>query len=160
MKSARAILKGAACIALAAMVPALGSAFLHPKRPAWIKAPTSHTAHTAHTAHIPADSALEIDLESIRQWKDGVLWIDARSRANFEQEHIPSALPLNSQEWDKELDAVLDTWKSERPTVVYCGGGDCDASLEVALRLKRDAQINNIYILKGGWPAWKASQGK
>lgn len=155
MKSARAILKGAAGIALAAVVPALASAFLHPKRPAWIKA---HTIHIAHTAHSPADRVLEIDMDSIRQWKDGVLWIDARSRANFEQEHIPTALPLNFQEWDKELDAVLDAWKSERPTVVYCGGGDCDASLEVAMRLKRDAQINNIYILKGGWPAWKASR--
>ena len=131
------IWRGMASLCTLAMVPALGSALL--QRPDW------------------NPQIEEIGIESARQLPRA-LWIDARPRAEFEQEHIPTALPLTLAEWETNLDAVLDAWKPALPTIVYCGGANCDTSREVALRLKREAQIENLLVLKGGWPAWKASQ--
>jgi rhodanese-related sulfurtransferase len=125
-----------------ALIPGLGSALFHPKRPAW-------------TREMADD---EIDLAAAMQWKERALWIDARSSEHYEQGHVPGALLLNMQEWDQQLDAVLDRWEPGRPVIVYCGSAACDASREVAAHLRNDVQFDHVYVLKGGWEAWKAAQ--
>lgn len=138
------VLRGVLWMGLAALVPAGAAAIWHPRRPHWI-----------------SDRAVEeIDLATVRRWPAGVLWIDARPGAMYHREHIPDARHLPLEEWEERIDGVLDAWRREIPTVVYCAGGDCDASREVALRLKRDAQMDNVFVLKGGWEAWKNAQGE
>ena len=92
------------------------------------------------------------------RWGKHTLWVDARSRAEFERGHIPGAVLLNEQEWEGTLDAFLDAWRRDLKVVVYCSSASCDASHEVASRLKNEAQIANVFVLKGGWETWQASQ--
>jgi len=38
--------------------------------------------------------------------------------------------------------------------VVYCSSLNCNASREVARRLRDEAQLKNVFVLEGGWEEW------
>jgi rhodanese-related sulfurtransferase len=135
----RALAAQAVIIISLALFPALGAAVFHPKRPSWTR-PTEIEPALAHS------------------WGRNVLWVDARSRADFERGHVPGAVLLNEGEWEQLIDPFLDAWRRGVNVVVYCSSRNCDASAEVARRLRDDAQIENVYVLKGGWEAWQALQ--
>ena len=96
----------------------------------------------------------EIRADTARMWADKVLWVDARPRVRFDAGHISGAILLNEDEWDTLVPQFLDQWDPDKAVVVYCDGGGCEASHAVAERLKKDLQIETVYILKGGDPEW------
>lgn len=126
-----AALRQAVALAALATLPAAGAWMLQPGRTA---------------AVVQEDGTIEPQ----RAEGLGALWVDARPRQEFDQAHVAGALPLNEDEWDASLPAVLEQWTPGRPLVVYCGGGACRASKEVAARL-RDAGLSPVYVLRGGW---------
>jgi rhodanese-related sulfurtransferase len=97
----------------------------------------------------------EVDAAVARSWGDKVIWVDARPRGRFAESHIPGAVLLNEDEWDRLVPAFLDAWEPEKLVVVYCDGGSCDASHSVARRLRGALQLQNVHVLKGGWAAWQ-----
>ncbi len=102
----------------------------------------------------PASVQDEVAASEVRAWGDKVLWVDARPRAKFEAEHLPGAVSLNENEWDRLVPTFLDAWEPEKTVVVYCDGGSCDASHAVARRLREDLKLENVRVLKGGMKAW------
>ncbi len=102
----------------------------------------------------------EVTIKQAREWeaKEGVLWIDARMRSEYDKAHIPGALLLNEVEWNQQAFELMDTLgKNTKPVVVYCDAQKCAASKVIADKL-RELGVNDVNILRGGWPAWKASQ--
>ena len=99
----------------------------------------------------------EIRAETVRLWKDQVVWVDARPRARYDAGHIDGAVLLNEDEWDALVPEFLNVWDPEKAVVVYCDGGGCEASHDVANRLRRDFAIETVYVLKGGYPAWRSN---
>ena len=97
----------------------------------------------------------EVRLATARLWGDQVQWVDARSRAKYERTHIPGALLLNEDEWDKLVGPFLDAWDADKTLVVYCDGGSCEASEAVAERIRTELKIGGVFVLKGGWAAWE-----
>ena len=84
-----------------------------------------------------------------------VIWIDARSAADYRTEHIPAAIYLNQEHWETGIIELMDTWLTQpRPIVVYCGSADCGTSKRIAERLREALPDAEIYSLKGGWDAW------
>jgi rhodanese-related sulfurtransferase len=118
---------------------ALVSGLLHPKAPAWQEPPLG-----------PG----EVRLRAVLAWEEEVVWLDARSRAEYEEAHIPGALLLNEDEWEALFFDFLAVWDPEATIVVYCGGAQCEASQHVAERLRRELGSETIYVLKGGWNEW------
>jgi len=104
-------------------------------------------------AETPASRG-EVTMAIVHNWGDHVLWVDARSRAKYEKGHIPGAILLNEDEWNKLTPAFLDAWDPDVPVIVYCDGGSCDASHAVADRLRSELKIEKVHVLKGGWSAW------
>jgi rhodanese-related sulfurtransferase len=129
-------------LAMAAL-PATLSGVFHPRRPAW-------TAETLAPG--------EILLSTAQSWGNNVLWLDARPAAEFRQDHIPGALLLNEDDWDELLPRVLDVWSRDKFIVVYCSSLKCHASQEVAKRLREEARLPRVYVVKGGWEAWLAAK--
>ena len=86
------------------------------------------------------------------------MWIDARPGGDYTAAHVPGALLLNTEEWDSLLPAVLNSWSPDRKVVVYCSKQTCGASREVARRLREEAGLKNVFVLTGGWEAWKNSE--
>lgn len=119
------------------------TAVLHPRQPVW-------EADVLRPGEVRLDMVLELP---------EVLWVDARTRADFEQDHIPGAVLLNEEEWDTLLFDLFDafTGNPERPIVVYCDGEQCQRSTKVAERLRAETGFDaiDIFVLKGGWSEWK-----
>ena len=85
------------------------------------------------------------------------MWVDARSADDYEAEHVPGALLLNLESWDELFPKFLDQWTPEKKVVVYCSAATCELSREVAERLRTNG-ISSVFVLKGGWEAWKAGK--
>ncbi len=101
----------------------------------------------------------EVSMQAIQErWKGDVLWIDARIQEQFDAGHVPGALLLNEQKFDEQLFGHLDTLQANaKPVIIYCSAAKCEASRHVLERLKQTLPVENVFVLKGGWQAWKAT---
>jgi rhodanese-related sulfurtransferase len=61
---------------------------------------------------------------------------------------------LNEDRWNELLPTLLAQWSLEKKIVVYCSSQSCNASREVAKRLRNEAQLKNVFVLDGGWEQW------
>jgi rhodanese-related sulfurtransferase len=120
-------------------VCATGTAFFHPKKPSW--------------------NSGELTLAVARGLGEKTLWIDARRQVDYDAAHIPGALLLNEDAWDSLIPAVLDAWQEGRAIVVYCSSSGCHTSREVARRLREEVQLPDVFVLQGGWEAWRQAGG-
>lgn len=136
----------ALCLLAAPLIPAGFTAWLHPSRPNWAEL-------NAREKSVSQD---RIDAGEARSHYRDALWLDARSRADYEAAHVPGALLLNEDEWEALLPLVMERWDGVQPMLVYCGGESCHASEAVARRLKRELGEIKVLVLNGGWPAWRA----
>ena len=84
-----------------------------------------------------------------------MFWVDARSADDYAADHVPGAILLNLENWDQLFPKFLDEWSPDKKVVVYCSATSCDLSREVAERLRKN-NIPSVFVLKGGWEAWKA----
>ncbi len=85
---------------------------------------------------------------------DAVVFVDARLADEFEAGHIAGAFhldPLLSQ--GEGMGTIADNFPAEQRMVVYCGGGDCDASKVVVNELSKRG-FTGLHIMVEGFPAW------
>lgn len=122
-----------------AVAPTLAAAVFHPRSPGW-------SPETVREGEISLLAAIALG--------EKALWIDARPEQEYEREHVPGAAPLNEDRWDQLLEALLGRWIPGQPIIVYCDNRLCRASHGVAQRL-REAGLHPVYVLHGGWEAWK-----
>jgi rhodanese-related sulfurtransferase len=128
---------------LLAALPALLAGWLHPHRPTW-----SWTQPAVN----------EVSVRTVRAWPTAPLWVDARSATAYRQQHIPGAVLCNEDAWESLLPGFLEAWQPGTKIVVYCDAASCAASQSVALRLQRELNLPDIYVLQGGWTAWQQTQ--
>jgi rhodanese-related sulfurtransferase len=129
------------------LAAAAGSHFFHPRAPAW------------HEVEEPLRDD-EVALENIsRNWKNDVLWIDARPRPQFEKAHIPGAINISEQELEDQLiEHVAVLQDNRKPVVVYCDSGACKASRKIRDYLAPRFPAGEFFVLRGGWQAWEKAQ--
>jgi len=125
-----------------AFLPAIGQALYYRGDAAWQQPPTD---------------AAQVSVAQARSWDAAVLWIDARPDEQFTTAHVPGAIQLNEDAWDKLLPKVLAAWSTERKVIVYCSRQTCNLSHEVAERLRKEDGLKNVYVLQGGWEEWQKS---
>jgi rhodanese-related sulfurtransferase len=128
-----------------ALVPALLAAWLHPRRPAWSWA---------------RPAVAELSLADAMSLAPPPVWVDARPDEEYAAQHVPGALSLNEDHWEELLPKFLAVWRPGTRVVVYCNSQRCDASREVAVRLRHELQIGDVFVLQGGWNAWLEAQKK
>lgn len=111
----------------------------HPRRPVWFQETLA-----------PGEEVLP----TVLAWGEKVLWVDARSAEDYGTEHVPGAILLNLEDWDRLFPKFLDRWEPEKKVVVYCSAATCELSRAVAERLRKNG-VSSVFVLKGGWEAWK-----
>ena len=99
----------------------------------------------------PSESAT---VDQARAWGENVIWVDARPDEEFARDHVPGAVSLNEDRWNELLPQFLAVWSPGKKIVVYCSSLSCNASREIAARLRKEAQIPEVFVLEGGWEAW------
>jgi rhodanese-related sulfurtransferase len=123
--------------------------FFHPLAPAWY-------------AVVAPPEQDEVTLEKIQsEWGGQVLWLDARTEVLYSLGHIPGAKLLNEQGFDGQLFDLIEVLQTnDLPVVIYCGGEKCEASRKIKQRLVESLPLENVWVLKGGWPSWLTAGGK
>jgi len=126
-------------LAALAFAPGLGEAIYFRHQISW------------QSAVLPSEM---VTVDQARTWGGNVIWVDARPKEEFAGDHVPGALSLNEDRWNELLPQFLAMWSPEKKVVVYCSSLSCNASREVARRLRREAQLPDVFVLEGGWEAW------
>jgi rhodanese-related sulfurtransferase len=127
-------------------------------------APPTATAPAAelHAVTIPPVPASEPFVELTPQQVDLLydrhsLFIDARMTSQFEEGHVAGALSIPIWEAgvpDKIAAAVFEVeGDKSRPIVIYCNGGECEDSHNLA-RMFFDDGYSALYVYKDGYPDW------
>lgn len=125
----------ALALLLVAVLPALGTAWLHPKRPDWSRR-----------------SPATVALDEVRGWPIAPLWVDVRTSEDFDRAHLPGAISLPADaSWEDGLANVISAWAPSQRIVVYCEYSYCPAGRDVAERLTRELG-EPVVVLKEGWP--------
>jgi rhodanese-related sulfurtransferase len=110
------------------------------------------------SAGAPADGHF-LDLEQAHEaFFAGEVFLDARPRHEYDAAHIEGAYPLSTEAISEGqagdvLDELLALGYSQ-PMVIYCHGGDCDASENTAIRLQAMG-FTNLRIMKAGFDEWR-----
>lgn len=122
-----------------AFLPAIGETFYFRDKVSWQK---------------PVADSEMVTVDQARAWGDAVLWVDARPDYEFQKDRVPGALELNEDRWNELLPSFLHQWSPDKKVVVYCSSQSCNASREVARRLRTVTQLPNVFVLEGGWEVW------
>jgi rhodanese-related sulfurtransferase len=128
----------AGLILLAALMLGGVTAAVHPKRPSFLG---------------PPNDPNEITLAQTSSQGTKILWVDARSDAEFAAGHIPGAISLNFDNWPDAFPKFLDHYDPSQKVIVYCSASSCQLSREIAAKL-RASGVADARFLKGGWEAW------
>jgi len=135
----KSLLRQTAVLIGLALLPSIGQALYYRDKVSW---------------QTPVAASEMLTLAQARGAAD-LIWIDARPEEEFERERVPGALLLNEDRWNELLPQVLAIWAPEKRVVVYCSSESCGSSREIAHRLRKEAGLTNVFILEGGWEAWK-----
>jgi rhodanese-related sulfurtransferase len=138
------MIREALVISLLTLLAAAGTHFFHPRAPSW------------HLSEEPVGEHETSMAEIATKWKGDVFWIDARVDEQYTAEHVPGAISLNEQNFDSALFDHIETLQDlKKPMIIYCGGEKCEASTKIRQALVERLPLENVFVLKGGWQAWK-----
>ncbi len=102
----------------------------------------------------------ELEIDDITHAKTlydtgNVLFVDARSIADYHDGHIKGAVPLPVGQYDDKIDAFLELHDLDIPIVTYCSGRTCEDSHYLA-QLLMERGYMNISVMIDGFPGWEA----
>ena len=100
----------------------------------------------------PGDEEIKPAEGKKRLDKGGSLFLDVRPNLNYQVGHIPGSLSLPMEKFDEVFPRLEAQLRNSMDVIVYCAGYGCDASHQIARRLKEKGVP--AVILEEGWPAW------
>jgi len=92
-------------------------------------------------------------------WKEGAYFLDARHEHEFDAGHIQYASYLEASLFDTDSErafAVTDSIPTDSTVVLYCLGGECDASKNTAALLEQ-LGYTDLRIMGAGYDDWVAA---
>jgi rhodanese-related sulfurtransferase len=141
----RAIWQGLAIVAVAGVAAVL-TAKLHPRAPA------------LYLTEDVTDSQFRLSIIEIRQryTPEQLIWIDARNEERYLKEHLDGAHHLSDENWADQMWELRSEFENldGRAIIVYCDGERCKRSSHIAKRLRGEAGLEPVWILRGDWRDW------
>ncbi len=86
--------------------------------------------------------------------KEGVI-IDSRLPEYYQEGHIAGAINIPFEEIDGYVTKLTEI-PQDTMVVVYCDGGDCEISFDLAMFMI-DIGYLGVYVYEGGWEEWSAA---
>lgn len=99
---------------------------------------------------------IEIHLDKTKELYDrgGLVILDAREPEEFAEGHIRGAQSAPGDAVGGDLKWLERMSQETRPILVYCGGGDCELSINLGFELTQ-AGHHRVLVFKEGFSAWK-----
>ena len=132
-------IRQASLLLMLAFLPAIGEAIYFRDKVSW---------------QTPVPASQMVTPAQARAWGDNAIWIDSRPEEEFTRDHVPGAVLLNEDRWNELLPQFLALWSPDKKVVVYCSSESCNVAIEVAQRLRNEAQLKDVFVLEGGWEEW------
>jgi rhodanese-related sulfurtransferase len=109
------------------------------------------------SAFVPADHAYKIDLSTtvglyMKRKKLNIHFIDARDPKLYAAGHIPGSVNIPFEKIAVYADSLNQFPKADL-SVLYCDGGDCHLSLDLAEHMLGKG-YKRLAVYEGGWAEW------
>jgi len=82
------------------------------------------------------------------------IFVDAREVEEFELGHIAGAINIPFDYYDEYMD-IIDELKYDDIFIIYCSGGECSLSLDLADVFFTEKAFENVFVFEGGLPEWE-----
>ena len=144
----------------------VGGLVLNAMRPAPLplvySTPQSRLDHSVEHLNSAQNSAVALDGDVAREEMQklsanrATLILDVRPEIFFRLGHIPSALSLPRDDFEKQYQALQAVLQSRRGNalVIYCSSTDCHDSQMVADALQKLGYAH-VRLFRGGWSDWE-----
>ena len=101
------------------------------------------------------DRPIQIELATLKKLHDAgaVLVVDARTAYEYADGHIAGAVSLPYNDALTDPGRIARLGESGRPIAVYCSGGGCELSMDLA-KLMIEHGRKKVLVYEGGWPEW------
>jgi len=101
------------------------------------------------------DRPIQIDLDAVKRLFDAqaALIVDSRETDEYAAGHIPGSLNMPYDEVSAAPERMEGLDAGGLPIVIYCGGGTCEVSLNLAWDLLAAGQ-KRVVVFMGGFPEW------
>ncbi|HKQ48873.1 MAG TPA: rhodanese-like domain-containing protein [Phycisphaerae bacterium] len=134
---------------------------VRPKPLTWIRrelpkpvapAPTT-TAPETPAASAPSARPDVVSIDEVLQHLSAgsATMVDARETNEYVEGHLKGAFNMPSSAAFKAGEVLAGMVPPDAKIIVYCGGGDCEASHNVSDALKRDFGFTDVFIYEKGW---------
>lgn len=96
------------------------------------------------------------DYQPYAEARDGIVFLDARSAKLYEAGHIPGSRLCYHYQQDQYIPDLLEELRAADMVVIYCAGGDCEDSIQLATDLVFTHGLTQdlIAIYEGGYEEW------
>ena len=123
------------------------SAFVSTTKPI----PTTSAGVTTATSQPVDPNTILLD-DVVKAYQSGLSYIiDARKPEAYAKGHIKNAINLPSTAIFENIDFVIRNVPSTELVIVYCDGGNCEASHTVADALRNQFGFVNVKVYVKGW---------
>lgn len=97
-----------------------------------------------------------VDLARAKQLHDGgvAIFLDARDLEEYAEAHIEGALYASYDEFGGDPDWLDEMAVAPKVLVIYCGGGECELSLNLGFALTQ-AGHRHVVVFEEGIGAWE-----
>jgi len=104
-----------------------------------------------------ADAPREVTFEIAKRFHDAgaAVFVDARTREEYEEGHIPGALLLPFDDVFEQPALAERFDPGARPIIAYCGSADCNLSRDLAFALVEGGH-RRVLLFRGGVEEWRA----
>ncbi len=118
------------------------------------------TQQTVSEKASTAPKAGVVDIDTVLKYlkEGGAIFVDAREDHDYVASHFRGALHLPSSAIYANADRIQAVAGIGEKIIVYCGGGDCEASHNVADALRRDFGYIDVVIYEKGWAEVESAQ--
>lgn len=106
----------------------------------------------------PADGFKFINYNQLRKYLNdpSFLIIDARNDIDYNNGHIDKAINIDAYMMDQtEYFKMITMLPRDKILIIYCSGGNCDASEKLARDILSFG-FKNVLVYYGGWEEWKS----
>ncbi len=120
------------------------------------------TAPAAAPTDLPVipdlDHPIQLEMASLKKLYDAgaVLVVDAREAGEYADGHIAGATSLPYNDALAEPERIRHLGENGRPIAVYCSGGACELSMDLAKLLLENGR-KRVLVYQGGYPEWQAA---
>jgi len=118
--------------------------------------PAPQAAKTPRADALPSPGQALSPRQAQRLLATGAVAVDARRPEDYALGHLPGAVSLPVEEFDFYFPRSQARLDPNAPLVIYCGGGECTLSHELADTLTQMG-FRQVHVLTGGIDAWRAA---